>query len=114
MPCFMVTSGLERDEVSNDVAFLGRGALARQDILAVAAEPLVDFGRVRQTRGVGDRCQRLDRLARHRMAACDAGIEGVAGTAAPLLAMPLRKERLAALDREAGEGGLLGAGGQLE
>ena len=59
----------QRQEPRQDVALFGGGAGPLKDVVAVAAEPLLDPGRAREPVGVGGRGQGRDRLAGARVPA---------------------------------------------
>ncbi len=93
---------------------LGGRARAAEDVVAVAAEPFLHTGRIREPCRLGGRGQGRDRLARDRVAAGPAWIGRMAGGAAPIAAMRRHEELLAALRREGGEPGRRLPGRSLE
>ena len=54
---------LEGHEIGKHIALFLRGTKAAHHIIAIAPEPLLDFGRVRESIGVGRRSHRQDVLA---------------------------------------------------
>jgi len=94
---------LQREQILQNVALFLRRAGALQNIIAVAFEPLLDFGGIGKALRVRARSKRCDGLARLRVFTLLYGRLCMAGRTTPVVGVARLEELLATLRGEATE-----------